>query len=61
MDVYEKLKELGITLTPPSKPFASFLPAKEFGDHLLYVSGSGPVFNPDGTVEGVFVIGGGVR
>ena len=29
MDVYEKLKELGITLTPPSKPFASFLPAKE--------------------------------
>ncbi len=58
MDVYEKLKELGITLTPPAKPFASFLPAKAFGDNLLYVSGSGPVFNPDGTPPYVGQVGG---
>ncbi|MPM98575.1 hypothetical protein SDC9_145763 [bioreactor metagenome] len=58
MDVYEKLRELGITLTPPQKPIAAFLQAKEFGDKLLYVSGTGPVFNPDGTPPYVGQVGG---
>lgn len=58
MDVYEKLKVLGITLTPPQKPIAAFLQAKEFGDHLIYVSGTGPVFNPDGTPPYVGQVGG---
>ena len=40
-DVYEKMKELGVTLpTPPSKG-GIYTPVMEFGDHLLYCSGCG--------------------
>lgn len=41
-DIYEKMKELGITLpTPPAKG-GVYTPVMEFGDHLLYCSGCGP-------------------
>lgn len=42
MDVYERLKELGIEL--PSAPPAGgmYTPVKLFGDHLAYTSGVGP-------------------
>lgn len=40
-DIYEKIKELGITLpTPPAKG-GVYTPVMEFGDHLLYCSGCG--------------------
>ncbi len=44
MDVYAKLVELGIELPEALPPFASFQLAREFGDNLLYMSGTGPVF-----------------
>ncbi|MGI6575069.1 MAG: RidA family protein [bacterium] len=44
MDVYKRLGELGIELPTITAPFASFLLAKEFGDKMLYLSGTGPVF-----------------
>ena len=58
MDIYAKIKELNIELPPKAKPFAAFLPAKEFGDKLLYVSGSGPVFHADGSPSYVGQVGG---
>ena len=42
MDVYAKMKEMGIALpTPPAKG-GLYTPVVEFGDHLLYCSGCGP-------------------
>lgn len=42
MDVYAKMKEIGIALpTPPAKG-GLYTPVVEFGDHLLYCSGCGP-------------------
>ncbi len=38
MKVEEKIKKLGITLYPPPKPVAEYLPAKQFGN-LIYISG----------------------
>ena len=42
MDVYAKMKEMGIALpTPPAKG-GLYTPVVELGDHLLYCSGCGP-------------------
>ena len=42
MDVYAKMKEMGIALpTPPAKG-GLYTPVVEFGNHLLYCSGCGP-------------------
>ncbi len=40
MDVYERLKELGLTLPPPPPPGGLYKPVKQIGD-FLYVSGQG--------------------
>ena len=39
MNVYEKLKELEITLPPPPPKGGVYTPVQVFGDHLLYCSG----------------------
>jgi enamine deaminase RidA (YjgF/YER057c/UK114 family) len=44
----EKLKEMGITLPPPSAPAGSYVPAVRTGN-LLFMAGSGPANRPDGT------------
>lgn len=45
MDIYEKLKELNITLpTPPAKG-GVYSPSKRFGCNLVYISGCGPVLD----------------
>ena len=41
MDVYAKLKELGIELPPPPPRMGIYLPVKQVGN-ILYVSGQGP-------------------
>ena len=44
-NVYDKLKEMNLTLpTPPAKG-GLYTPVMEFGDHLLYCSGCGPQIN----------------
>lgn len=42
MDVYEKMKALGITLPPPPPKGGVYAPAKRFLETLVYVSGCGP-------------------
>jgi enamine deaminase RidA (YjgF/YER057c/UK114 family) len=42
MDVYEKLKELGLELPTPPPAGGVYSPVKEFGKSLLYTSGVGP-------------------
>ena len=44
MDVYAKLKELGLTLPDPSPPAGIYKPVRQAGN-CLYVSGQGPVKN----------------
>lgn len=41
MNVYEVLKEKGITLPPAPPKGGLYTPAKEFGDKLVYISGCG--------------------
>lgn len=44
-NVYDKLKEMNLTLpTPPAKG-GLYTPVMEFDDHLLYCSGCGPQIN----------------
>lgn len=43
MDIYNRLKELGIELAETEIPCGTFCLAKEFGDNFLYLSGAGPV------------------
>lgn len=50
MDVYAKMKELGLTLPNPPAKGGLYTPAKEFGDGLVYVSGCGPAI--DGPITG---------
>ena len=40
-DIYEKMKEMGITLPAPPPKGGIYSPVMEFGDHLLYCSGCG--------------------
>ena len=42
MDVYEKMKELGISLPKAPAKGGLYSPIKEFGSGLVYVSGCGP-------------------
>ena len=42
MDVYERLKELGLTLPEPPKKGGVYSPAKLLPDGTLYISGCGP-------------------
>ena len=42
MDVYEKMKELGITLPKAPAKGGVYAPVKQFGANLVYVSGCGP-------------------
>lgn len=51
MDIYEKLKELNITLPAAPAKGGIYSPCKEFGKNLVYVSGCGPVIG-DQTVVG---------
>lgn len=49
-DVYQKIKEHGITLpTPPAKG-GIYTPVMEFGRNLLYCSGCGPAIGSDNVV-----------
>lgn len=41
-DIYEKLKELNITLPKPPAKGGIYTPVQEFGNHFLYCSGCGP-------------------
>ena len=43
MDVYQKLKELNLTLPKAPAKGGVYAPAKKFGGNLYYVSGCGPV------------------
>jgi len=49
MDIYERIKELGIILPPPPPLGGIYFQAKEFGDNLCYISGAGPNIPPEGT------------
>lgn len=40
-DIYEKMKEMNITLPVPPPKGGIYTPVMEFGDHLLYCSGCG--------------------
>lgn len=42
MDIYERLKALGIELPPAPPPGGLYAPVKFFGTNLLYTSGVGP-------------------
>lgn len=50
MDLYEKMKELGVQLPPAPAKGGLYAPCKQFGGSLYYVSGCGPVV--DGPVTG---------
>lgn len=45
MDVYERLKQLGLQLPPPPEKGGLYIPCKCFGGNLYYVSGCGPAVN----------------
>lgn len=47
MDIYSKLKEMGITLPAPPPKGGLYTPAKEFGNGLVYISGCGPVLDEE--------------
>lgn len=51
-NVYDKLKEKGITLPAPPPKGGVYTPVQEFGDHLLYCSGCGPDIGGGNTVTG---------
>lgn len=43
MDIYERIKALGIQLPPAPKKGGVYSPVRHFGEKLVYVSGCGPV------------------
>lgn len=45
MDVYEKIKELGLELPQPPAKGGYYTPAKMFAGNLVYISGCGPVLD----------------
>ena len=49
MDIYEKMKELGVELPAAPAKGGLYSSCKKFGGNLFYVSGCGPVI--DGPVE----------
>lgn len=50
-DVYEKLKELKITLSKPGTPSANYIPARTSGN-LVFLSGHGPRKQEGGYIQG---------
>ncbi|MCL2832633.1 MAG: RidA family protein [Treponema sp.] len=50
MDIYEKIKQMGITLPKAPAKGGVYAPVKQFGQGLVYVSGCGP--NIDGQFKG---------
>jgi enamine deaminase RidA (YjgF/YER057c/UK114 family) len=50
MDVYERMKQLNLTLPPVPAKGGVYSPTKRFGEGLIYVSGCGPVIK--GAVTG---------
>ena len=50
MDIYEKMKELGVELPAAPAKGGLYSSCKKFGGNLFYVSGCGPVI--DGPVTG---------
>lgn len=50
-DVYERLKELKITLSKPGAPAANYIPARTSGN-LVFLSGHGPRKPEGGHVQG---------
>lgn len=52
MNVYDKLKEMDITLPAPPPKGGVYTPVMEFGDKLLYCSGCGPDLGGGNTVVG---------
>ena len=51
-DVYEVLKEKGITLPAPPPKGGVYTPVQEFGEKFLYCSGCGPDLGAQGNVIG---------
>jgi enamine deaminase RidA (YjgF/YER057c/UK114 family) len=51
-NVYEKLKEMNITLPAPPPRGGVYTPVKEFGSNFLYCSGCGPKLSDGSTVIG---------
>lgn len=51
-NVYDLLKEKGITLPAPPPKGGIYTPVQEFGGNLLYCSGCGPNVGGGNTVEG---------
>ena len=51
-DVYEALKEKGITLPAPPPKGGVYTPVQEFGEKFLYCSGCGPDLGEQGNVIG---------
>lgn len=45
MDIYERMKELGINLPKAPAKGGVYSPAKEFGTNLVYISGCGPAID----------------
>lgn len=50
-DVYERLKELKITLSKPGTPAANYIPARTSGN-LVFLSGHGPRKSEGGYIQG---------
>ena len=56
-NVYDKLKEMNITLPAPPPKGGVYTPVMEFGDHLLYCSGCGPdIGDPKHTIEASHIL-----
>ncbi|MCI8661206.1 MAG: RidA family protein [Lachnospiraceae bacterium] len=51
-DVYEVLKEKGITLPAPPPKGGVYTPVQEFGDKFLYCSGCGPDLGDGNNITG---------
>jgi enamine deaminase RidA (YjgF/YER057c/UK114 family) len=51
-NVYDKLKELNLTLPAPPPKGGVYTPVKEFGANMLYCSGCGPDIGDGDTVTG---------
>ena len=56
MDVYPRLKELGIELVPVAPAAGAYVSAVPFGSNLMYFSGSGPLQH-DGKFDYVGKVG----
>lgn len=51
-NVYDTLKQMGITLPKPPAKGGVYTPVQEFGNGLLYCSGCGPALSDGTTVKG---------